>query len=239
MSVLPSVLKSIALTTIVLFGFLLVIVITRLPEGQPDDAARQPAAQQTIPAQTSEAQTAMDESATTQPTPSQSAAAPLLMNGAASSLAGKSQTAEMSVRAPRGAQPANVPEWMREPTTQQGGAAQTQAEQRAPDARTQPTRTSLSTSTFTPETAPAKQARQERAAGASSLVEALTSRGYPVHAAVSGAGSSTTLTVTGATLTRQTGAQWLGNPAARERLKAAGVRIVVLLNGQESWTFML
>ena len=35
------------------------------------------------------------------------------------------------------------------------------------------------------------------------------------------------------------GNQLLGNRRLRESLKAAGVRIVVMVNGQESWTYIL
>lgn len=67
----------------------------------------------------------------------------------------------------------------------------------------------------------------------------LASRGHRVHAALSGDSQSATLSLTGATLTREAGNQILGNGRLRGALKAAGVRIVVLLNGEQSWTYML
>jgi hypothetical protein len=45
--------------------------------------------------------------------------------------------------------------------------------------------------------------------------------------------------LTGATLTREEGNQLLGNGRLRGALKSAGVRIVVMMNGQQSWTYML
>ncbi|MFL6254020.1 MAG: hypothetical protein ACJ74T_03285 [Pyrinomonadaceae bacterium] len=67
----------------------------------------------------------------------------------------------------------------------------------------------------------------------------LAARGYRVHAALSGDSQSATLSLTGATLTREAGNQLLGNGRLRGALKAAGVRIVVLMNGEQSWTYML
>jgi hypothetical protein len=71
------------------------------------------------------------------------------------------------------------------------------------------------------------------------VTQALSSSGHRVHAAISGDVRTTTLSLTGATLTREVGNQLLGNRRLRESLKAAGVRIVVMVNGQESWTYML
>lgn len=67
----------------------------------------------------------------------------------------------------------------------------------------------------------------------------LASNGHRVHASLSGEGKATTLTVSGATLTRATGGQLLGNGRVREALRSSGVRVVVLVNGAESWTFIL
>lgn len=79
-----------------------------------------------------------------------------------------------------------------------------------------------------------------RAAVISELTQSLAARGHRgVHPAVSGDAGSATLTLSGATLTREAGAQLLGNRGTRDALKGAGVRVVVLLNGRESWTFML
>ena len=67
----------------------------------------------------------------------------------------------------------------------------------------------------------------------------LAARGHRVHAALSGDAQSATLSLTGATLTREAGNQILGNGRLRGALRAAGVRIVVLVNGAQSWTYML
>ncbi|MFL6335407.1 MAG: hypothetical protein ACJ754_19010 [Pyrinomonadaceae bacterium] len=67
----------------------------------------------------------------------------------------------------------------------------------------------------------------------------LAAKGHRVHAALSGDAQSATLSLTGATLTREAGTQLLGNGHLRGALKAAGVRIVVMLNGEQSWTYML
>jgi hypothetical protein len=59
------------------------------------------------------------------------------------------------------------------------------------------------------------------------------------HGAISGAGSTTTLTIACADCTRELAADRLSAASTRAAIKAAGVRIVVLINGQDSWTFML
>lgn len=78
-----------------------------------------------------------------------------------------------------------------------------------------------------------------RADAVSDVTRDLAARGHRVHAAVSGDARSATLSLTGATLTREAGNQLLGNSRLRAALKAAGVRIVVILNGEQSWTYML
>jgi hypothetical protein len=78
---------------------------------------------------------------------------------------------------------------------------------------------------------------EEGGVSASGLVRGLRVRGHRVHASVSGDGKSMTLSVSGSTLTRDACVDWLGG--SRQELKAAGVRIVVVNNGQGSWTFML
>lgn len=77
------------------------------------------------------------------------------------------------------------------------------------------------------------------APSASALVRGLRSKGHRVHAAVSGDAKSTTLSVSGPTLTRDAGVAWLGDPRTRAELKAAGIRVVVVISGAGSWTFML
>jgi hypothetical protein len=60
-----------------------------------------------------------------------------------------------------------------------------------------------------------------------------------VHAALSGDGQSATLSVSGATIRRDDAVRWLGSANTRRELKAAGVRVVVVVSGAGSWTFML
>ncbi|HZI18919.1 MAG TPA: hypothetical protein VEY09_10025 [Pyrinomonadaceae bacterium] len=71
------------------------------------------------------------------------------------------------------------------------------------------------------------------------VIRLFGSNGHRVHASLSGAGRATTLSVSGPTLTRAAGSQLLGNGRVREALKASGVRVVVLVNGADSWTFLL
>jgi hypothetical protein len=86
---------------------------------------------------------------------------------------------------------------------------------------------------------PPKAPASARADAVAEVTRDLASRGHRVHAALSGDSQSATLSLTGATLTREAGNQILGNGRLRGTLKAAGVRIVVLLNGEQSWTYML
>lgn len=78
-----------------------------------------------------------------------------------------------------------------------------------------------------------------RADAVAEATRALASQGHRVHAALSGDGQSATLSLTGATLTREAGNQLLGNGRLRGALKSAGVRVVVVMNGEQSWTYML
>ncbi|HWS85387.1 MAG TPA: hypothetical protein VN282_00210 [Pyrinomonadaceae bacterium] len=86
---------------------------------------------------------------------------------------------------------------------------------------------------------PPKAPAPTRADTVAEVTRDLASRGHRVHAALSGNAQSATLSLTGATLTREAGVQLLGNGRLRGSLKAAGVRIVVLMNGEQSWTYML
>ncbi|MDT5269380.1 MAG: hypothetical protein QOH49_1566 [Acidobacteriota bacterium] len=86
---------------------------------------------------------------------------------------------------------------------------------------------------------PSKASAPSRADAVAEVTRDLASRGYRVHAALSGDSQSATLSLTGETLTREAGNQLLGNGRLRGALKAAGVRIVVLMNGEQSWTYML
>ncbi len=90
-----------------------------------------------------------------------------------------------------------------------------------------------------PPAAPERPPSQTRAEAVAEVTRDLASRGHRVHAALSGDSRTATLSLTGATLTRAAGNQILGNGRLRGALKSAGVRIVVLLNGEESWTYIL
>lgn len=92
------------------------------------------------------------------------------------------------------------------------------------------------TSTPAPPVKPPAQSRESVVAEAA---RSLSSMGHNVHTSLSGEGRSTTLSFSGASLTREVGSRFLGNGRLRESLKSAGVRIVVMINGQESWTYIL
>ena len=99
---------------------------------------------------------------------------------------------------------------------------------------------SASGATNTPTPAPtAKPSAQGRESAVAEVTQSLAARGHRVHASVSGDAQTSTLSLSGATLTREAGNQLLGNGRLRQALKSAGVRIVVMVNGQESWTYML
>jgi hypothetical protein len=86
-----------------------------------------------------------------------------------------------------------------------------------------------------PQSSPQTPARPSREAAISEVVRGLG--GHRVHVAVSGDAQTATLSVSGPTLTRQVGNQLVGR--TRQSLKAAGIRIVVMNNGPESWTYIL
>ncbi|MBV8855932.1 MAG: hypothetical protein JOZ96_28705 [Acidobacteria bacterium] len=86
---------------------------------------------------------------------------------------------------------------------------------------------------------PPKTPAPARADAIAEVTRDLAANGHRVHAALSGNAQNATLSLTGETLTREAGNQLLGNGRLRGALKAAGVRIVVLMNGEQSWTYML
>lgn len=86
---------------------------------------------------------------------------------------------------------------------------------------------------------PSKAPASSRSEAVAEVTRELASRGHRVHAALSGDSQTATLSLTGATLTREAGNQTLGSGRLRGALKAAGVRIVVMMNGEQSWTYML
>lgn len=247
MSVASSAIKSVVLTTLVMLGFLLLAVILWLPSEQsrdesPEQIARRDAASDTgAPASQQQGAPA----GTAQPSPTQTSEFARLAGGTASALANGAQATPPPPGRAEGDpfhKPAPVPAWMRASTPQpSANAAQTSQPPAAEYA--QPSQQQYEQPAApvaeTAQRPPAKAARQDSAPSPAALVEGLSALGYRAHAALSGAGKATTLSVTGAGLTRQAGAQWLSDPRTRQGLKAAGVSVVVLLNGQESWTFML
>ena len=86
---------------------------------------------------------------------------------------------------------------------------------------------------------PPKEPARTRADAVAEVTRDLASKGHRVYAALSGDAQTSTLSISGATLTRATGNQLLGNARLRSALKAAGVRIVVVVSGGESWTYIL
>jgi hypothetical protein len=76
-------------------------------------------------------------------------------------------------------------------------------------------------------------------ASAGELMQLVVPANLRAHGTISGMGSATTLTIACADCTYELGAERLRDASSRATLKAAGVHIVVLINGQDSWTFML
>ncbi len=113
------------------------------------------------------------------------------------------------------------------------------AEVVAEPAMTAPLAPTLKPSDAPPPLTASKPEPQARPISPAALIQSLTSRGVQVHASVSGDSMTTTLSVMGASVKRETGIQWLGDKKVREQLKAAGIRVVIIMNGQESWTFMI
>ena len=77
------------------------------------------------------------------------------------------------------------------------------------------------------------------AASTTELMRLVVPSNFKAHGTISGAGSATTLTIACADCTYALGAERLSSASTRATLKTAGVRVVVLINGQDSWTFML
>ncbi len=84
-----------------------------------------------------------------------------------------------------------------------------------------------------------RPAQQARDGIISEVTQSLGAQGYRVHAAISGDAQTATLSLSSAGLTRAAGNSLLGNTRLRAAMRAAGIRIVVIINGQESWTYML
>lgn len=109
----------------------------------------------------------------------------------------------------------------------------------APPASAAPTTVATPQPNTPPAAQPSKAPAPSRSDAVAEVTRDLASRGHRVHAAMSGNAQSATLSLTGATLTREAGTRLLGNGRLRVALKAAGVRIVVVMNGEQSWTYML
>jgi hypothetical protein len=105
-----------------------------------------------------------------------------------------------------------------------------------PSGEAAPPRSPSETSAAPP--SPPKVSAQGREAAVGELTRSLGAAGHRVHAALSGDAQTATLSLSGATLTRSAGNQLLSG-RSRASLKAAGIRIVVMVNGQESWTYIL
>lgn len=82
-------------------------------------------------------------------------------------------------------------------------------------------------------------ASRTRDAAVTAVKRQLLLKGHRVHASLSGDAQTATLSLTGATLSRETGNQLLGDRRIRESLKTSGVRIVVIVSGRGSWTYLL
>jgi hypothetical protein len=244
MSVASSALKSVALTTLVMLGFLLLAVILWLPSEQTRDESPEQIARRNATSDAGATATQqVTPAGTAQPSPTQTSEFARLAGGTASTLASGTQASATPSRAEADPfqKPAPVAAWMRA-ATPQPSMNTAQPSRPADDESAQPTQQYVQPAAPVADVAQRQPTRSAQIVSASSpaaLVSELSALGYRVHAALSGAGKATTLSVTGATLTRQAGAQWLSDPRTRQGLKAAGVSVVVVMNGQDSWTFML
>jgi hypothetical protein len=75
--------------------------------------------------------------------------------------------------------------------------------------------------------------------GAAELMRMVVPPNLQAHGTISGTGSATTLTIACADCTYEASAARLSAASTRATIRAAGVRVVVLINRQDSWTFML
>jgi hypothetical protein len=92
----------------------------------------------------------------------------------------------------------------------------------------------------TPEpSAPPKPTATAAAAGSVELVRLVLPPGVRAHGTVSGAGSTTTLAITCADCSYEQANERLRAASVRANLKAAGIRVVVVVSRQDSWTFIL
>ncbi|HEX8456138.1 MAG TPA: hypothetical protein VF656_02355 [Pyrinomonadaceae bacterium] len=115
----------------------------------------------------------------------------------------------------------------------------------APGATALPAQPNSNTSAQSAETSAAASAGaavpQVKPGGMSAgeLMRLVVPSNFKAHGTISGSGRTTTLTIVCAECTYEIGTGRLRNAGTRATIKAAGVRVVVLMNGQDSWTFML
>jgi hypothetical protein len=242
MSVASSAIKSVVLTTLVMLGFLLLAVIVWLPSEQTRDESPEQIARRNAASGGGAPAPQHGPTAAAQPSPTHPSEFSRLAGSAASALANGAQATPPPGRAAGDPfqKPAPVAAWMRDATPQPTANAAQPTQ--APSAEYPPPQYAQPAAPVaeTVQRQPARSSvRPDFATSPAALIAGLSALGYRAHAALSGAGKATTLSVTGATLTRQAGAQWLSDPRTRQGLKAAGVSVVVIMNGQESWTFML
>ena len=119
-----------------------------------------------------------------------------------------------------------------------GGEGNENAASTAPPA--QPAPSAAAQSGGTAQGASMPQAKPTGAgASAGELMRLIVPSNLKAHGTISGSGSGTTLTIACAECTYELVAGRLRSGSARSIIKAAGVRVVVLVNGQDSRTFML
>jgi hypothetical protein len=98
----------------------------------------------------------------------------------------------------------------------------------------------VNAATPTPEpTASVKPAASAGGASAPELVRLVLPPGLKAHGTISGAGSTTTLAITCADCAYEQAGERLHAAGVRAALKAAGIRVVVVVSRQDSWTFIL
>lgn len=119
-----------------------------------------------------------------------------------------------------------------------GGESNVDSASTAPPAQPTPSANAQSGGTATGAVMP--QAKPTGAgASAGELMRLVVPSNFKAHGTISGIGSATTLTIACAECTYELVAGRLRSGSARSVIKAAGVRVVVLVNGQDSRTFLL
>lgn len=167
-------------------------------------------------------------SAGSQPNASSSANVPLVESFAAQSR----QTARMAAGSVNASTPNSQSQSFESASALANTPPLTTASVATPQAPAEP-----SAATTVPAT-PQKSSAPSREAVLNEVTRSLGAAGHKIHAALSGDAQTATLSLSGATLNRAAGNQLLSS-RSRTSLKAAGIRIVVMVNGQESWTYIL